>query len=121
MPEILAVKSTKKRSHSAGSVSSEEIQPAKMTASVRQEDKESDESEEVMDTPLDATTEGAVGGRGRSNRPSTHSRDSSAPPVGRNVKGGGKTGSSQSVDGKSAVSKKTMKPKPITAPNRPFR
>ena len=122
MPEIPIVQSNKtrlnclKRSHSAGSVSSDETQPAKITPSVRPEDNQS-EVTEVMESPQmdNATTEGAVGGRGRSNRPSTHSTDSSAPSSGRNVKGGGKTGSSQSTDGKGAVSKKA-KPKPITAP-----
>ena len=108
----------------------DEHQPKHRLTSVGQEVKQSSshipQNEDVMD---DATSEesgnpssgGSVGERARSRSPLDSSKTPSET-LGRNVKGGGKTGSSQSTDGKGAVSKKTKeKPKPITAPNKPFR
>ena len=53
-------------------------------------------SKETMETPPSdvVTTEGALGGRERSNRLSAHTRDPSVPPPGRQVKGGVEAGSS---------------------------
>ena len=53
-------------------------------------------SEETRETPPSdvVTTEGALGGRERSNRLSAHTRDPSVPPPGRQVKGGVEAGSS---------------------------
>ena len=115
-------RTAEKRSRSVGSVSSDETVPPKMQPSSRQEVKQAANSMEVLETPSsgNATPEDVVEDRARSRRP-LNSKTPSDPP-GRNVKGGGKTSSSQSSDGKGGVSSKLkQKPNVITAPNKPFR
>ena len=119
IPETQPTQNTVKRSRSE-----EEIEHApKRTASSGEEVKSSAthnlQSEVMMETP---SLEEDVGGNGRSNKPLTLSKASSSSPD-QQVKESVRSGSSRpSVDRGSAVSnKKNAKPKPIVAPNRPFR